>query len=234
VPANPSSALGLGIEFQQIEKRYGARFALRGISLRTEPGEAIGLVGANGSGKTTLLKLTGGLIRPSSGKITFSREQTGQIAFVSHSTLLYDELTAEENLALFANLYRLNRVAGRCTEALEAAGLSGRGRDLVRSFSRGMRQRLTIARALLPNPSLLLLDEPATGLDAAGQQWLGETLGRLHSQGCTIIMSTHGRSETHSVLTRAIRLDAGKVVADSAVSGSKQAVLATALIEEAG
>jgi ABC-type multidrug transport system ATPase subunit len=97
-----------------------------------------------------------------------------------------------------------------------------------------MRQRLTIARALLPNPGLLLLDEPATGLDAAGQQWLGETLSGLHDEGCTLIMSTHGRSETHSILTRAIRLDSGKVVADSSVSGDKQTVLATALIEDAG
>ena len=92
-----------------------------------------------------------------------------------------------------------------------------------------MRQRLTIARALLPGPGLLLLDEPATGLDAAGQQWLGQTLSRLHSEGCTLMMSTHGRSETHSILTRAVRLDGGRVVADSAASGDLQGVLAAAL-----
>jgi heme exporter protein A len=234
VGQSQASTAGLGIEYQEIEKRYGARFALRGISLRIEPGEAIGLVGANGSGKTTLLKLTAGLMRPSSGKINFSRDQSGQISFVSHNTLLYDELTADENLALFADLYALNNLHERCAEALDSAGLGGRGQDLVRGFSRGMRQRLTIARALLPNPGLLLLDEPATGLDAAGQQWLGETLARLREKSCTIVMSTHGRSETHSILSRAIRLDSGKVIADSSASGDKQAVLATALLEEAG
>jgi len=231
VTANHPPVNGLGIEFQQVEKRYGPRFALRGISLQIDAGEAIGLVGANGSGKTTLLKLTAGLIRPSAGKVSFSQEQAGRISFVSHSTLLYDDLTAEENLTLFAKLYAVDNLQASCAQALVSAGLGGRGNDLVRGFSRGMRQRLTIARALLPDPGLLLLDEPATGLDAAGQEWLGETLARLHSQGCTLMMSTHGRSETHSILTRAIRLDAGKVAADSAVSGNKQAVLATALLD---
>ncbi len=223
----------LGIDFQQVEKRYGPRFALRGVSLRIQPGEAVGLVGANGSGKTTLLKLAAGLIRPSSGRIQFSRSPAGQISFVSHHTLLYDELTAEENLQLFAGLYALADAPARCKQALESAGLAARATDLVRGFSRGMRQRLTIARALLPDPALLLLDEPATGLDPAGQHWLGQTLSRLHARGCTLIMSTHGRSETHSLLTRAVRLDAGRIAADSASSGDPGAVLATALLEEA-
>jgi ABC-type multidrug transport system ATPase subunit len=130
---------------------------------------------------------------------------------------------------LFARLYDMDRPQERATEALASAGLAGRGSDLVRGFSRGMRQRLTIARALLPGPGLLLLDEPATGLDAAGQQWLGETLARLRSQGCTLLMSTHGRSETHAILTRAVRLDAGQIAADSGAAGNPQAVLATAL-----
>ena len=220
---------GIGVEFQNVEKRYGVRFALRGISLRIAPGESVGLVGANGSGKTTLLKMAARLIRPSAGKVEFSSANGNGVGLVGHSTLLYDDLTAEENLMLFARLYEMDRPQERATEALQSAGLGGRGSDLVRGFSRGMRQRLTIARALLPGPGLLLLDEPATGLDAAGQQWLGETLARLRSQGCTLMMSTHGRSETHAILTRAVRLDAGRVIADSATSGNLQACWRPAL-----
>jgi ABC-type multidrug transport system ATPase subunit len=222
---------GIGVEFQQIEKRYGVRFALRGISLRIAAGEAVGLVGANGSGKTTLLKVAARLIRPSAGKVQFSRADGNGVSLVGHSSLLYDDLTAEENLVLFARLYGMDHPRERAAEALESAGLGGRGADLVRTFSRGMRQRLTIARALLPGPGLLLLDEPATGLDAAGQQWLGETLARLRLQGCTLVMSTHGRSETHAILTRAVRLEAGQIAADSGPAGSPQRVLAMALTD---
>jgi heme exporter protein A len=223
------SPSGIGIEFRQVEKRYGMRFALRGVSLRIAPGEAVGLVGANGSGKTTLLKVAARLIHPSTGKVDFSSANGNGVSMVGHSTLLYDDLTAEENLMLFAQLYELDAPHDRAAQALDAAGLAARAGDLVRGFSRGMRQRLTIARALLPGPGLLLLDEPATGLDAAGQQWLGQTLARLRSEGCTLIMSTHGRSETHSILTRAVRMDGGCVTADSAASGNLQSVLATAL-----
>jgi ABC-type multidrug transport system ATPase subunit len=233
--AKQTFSAGIGIHFQQVEKRYGLRFALRQVSLRIDPGECVGLVGPNGSGKTTLLKMAARLTRPSAGKIEFSSANGNAsangsgVSLVGHSTLLYDDLTAEENLSLFARLYELDSPAERVAAALESAGLAGRGSDLVRGFSRGMRQRLTIARALLPGPGLLLLDEPATGLDAAGQQWLGETLARLSSQGCTLMMSTHGRSETHAILTRAVRLEGGRVVADSAASGNLQTVLATAL-----
>jgi ABC-type multidrug transport system ATPase subunit len=190
------------------------------------------LVGANGSGKTTLLKMAARLIHPTAGKVEFSSANgigASRVSLVAHNTLLYDDLTAEENLLLFARLYDLDSPHERVAQAIESAGLAGRGGDLVRGFSRGMRQRLTIARALLPGPGLLLLDEPATGLDAAGQHWLGETLARLRSQGCTLMMSTHGRSETHAILTRAVRLDAGRVVADSAATGDTQAVLVTAI-----
>jgi ABC-type multidrug transport system ATPase subunit len=151
------------------------------------------------------------------------------IGFVAHSTLIYDELTAEENLILFARLYELDNPRSRAAAALSAAGLESRVHDPVRGFSRGMRQRLAIARALLPSPKLLLLDEPATGLDAAGQEWLAGTLSTLHGDGCTILLSTHRRTDAHHVVTRAIRLQSGSIVEDSGSQGDPARVLATAL-----
>ena len=236
---------GLGLQFIDFAKRYGARFALRGVSISIAPGECVALVGPNGSGKTTLLKAAALLIRPTAGRVRFS-PATGNgarpdsrgddfsavkryIGFVSHSTLLYDDLTAEENLVLFARLYGLDSPEDRARAALDPAGLAARGKDLVRNFSRGMRQRLAIARALLAGPKLLLLDEPSTGLDRAGQQWLGAALSRLAGAGCTALMSTHGAGEANAFVTRAIRLVGGSIAEDSAVSGNPRAMLAAAL-----
>ncbi len=216
---------------QNLEKRFGSLIALRNLNLEIAPGQAVALAGHNGSGKTTFLRMAAGLTRPTSGKIYIGPEEVsgpgkrGNAGFVAHQTMLYDELTAEENLLLFARLKGIAEPARRADEALSQAGLAERRDSLVRTFSRGMRQRLTLARALLEGAPLLLLDEPGTGLDAPGILWLAETLRRLREEGHTIVMSLHGQAELACVATRAIRLQAGAIAADSQSGESLESVL---------
>ena len=220
-----------GLRFENIDKRYGSVYALRRVSFAVAPGECVALAGRNGSGKTTLLRIAAQLVRASAGKVTFRangipgdavRVPTG---FVAHAAMVYDELTAEENLLLFARLQGIAEPARRVAGLLREVGLRERKDSLVRTFSRGMRQRVAIARALLAEPGVLLLDEPATGLDPQGVHWLAETLRSFRDAGRTILMSLHGESEISALATRAIRLDAGSVVADTCAGASLRSIL---------
>jgi heme exporter protein A len=229
-PSSPSS----GIRFENIDKRYGGLYALRRLTLEVAPGECVVVAGPNGSGKTTLLRIAARLVRPSGGSVTFPSAQTSQAAghaqtgFVAHATMVYDELTAEENLKLFARLLKIPDAQTKVDALLKEVGLFDRRSSLVRTFSRGMRQRVAIARALLQEPALLLIDEPATGLDPQGTAWLAGTLRRLRDAGCTILMSLHGESNISSLATRGIRLEAGRVAADTRTGATLQSILAFA------
>jgi heme exporter protein A len=227
----PPAVRSTGVRFENIEKRYGGLYALRRVSLEIAAGECAVLAGRNGSGKTTLLRIAAQLVRPSHGRLSFTGDKDGgkaenaRAGFVAHATMVYDELTAEENLLLFARLQGVSQPAARVESLLLEVGLHERRTSLVRTFSRGMRQRVAIARALLHEPSILLLDEPATGLDPQGVSWLAETLRRLRDSGNTILMSLHGESEIASLATRAIRLDAGSVVADTRTGANFRSIL---------
>lgn len=220
-----------GLRFENIDKRYGGLFALRRVSLEFAPGECAVLAGRNGSGKTTLLRIAARLVRPSAGTLSFSggagdgETEPVRLGFVGHATMVYDELTAEENLLLFARLLGTPRPKERVETLLQEVGLYERRDSLVRTFSRGMRQRVAIARALLHEPAVLLLDEPATGLDPDGITWLAGALHRLRDSGRTILMSVHGESEISSLGTRAVRLDAGSVAADTRRGATLRSIL---------
>lgn len=231
-----------GIRFENIEKRYGSLYALRRVTLEIGAGECVAFAGRNGSGKTTLLRIAARLVRPSAGSISFSgstgndrRDDGGGVnpplqadapmGFVAHATMVYDELTAEENLLLFAKLQGIAEPAARAASLLDEVGLLDRRNSLVRTFSRGMRQRVAIARALLNEPCVLLLDEPATGLDPEGINWLEKTLRHTREAGRTILMSVHGESEISALATRAVRLDAGSVVADTRAGANMHSIL---------
>jgi len=231
VAATPTTTLSpTGLRFENIDKRYGGLFALRRVSLEIAPGECVVLAGRNGSGKTTLLRIAARIVRPTAGKVSFpvaasDSAANGRPGYVAHTTMVYDELSAEENLVLFAKLQGVPEAKARAEELLREVGLCERRSSLVRTFSRGMRQRIAIARALVHRPSVLLFDEPATGLDPLGISWLAKTLGQVNRAGCTVVMSLHGESEISALATRAVQLDAGSVVADTASGSSLRSIL---------
>lgn len=187
------------IRLNGVVKQYGLNPVLRGVDLNVEQGEFVTLVGPNGAGKSTLMGIVATLLRPTSGDVFVGGwrlpEQADRvrrhIGLVSHHSLLYRDLTAAENLAFFAKLYRMEDADERVADALHKVGLYARQRDPVGTFSRGMVQRLTIARATLHEPDVLLLDEPYTGLDQEASYLLDELLRGETARGRTILMITH-------------------------------------------
>jgi heme exporter protein A len=181
---------------RDVTRRFGHRPVLRGVSFDLSSGEALMLVGPNGAGKTTLLRVLAGLLRPSGGTI----RRRGNLGMVAHSSMLYDALTARENLRFFGRLHG-DGAEGRVDELLALMGLGAVADERVGSFSRGMTQRLAIARALLPDPNILLLDEPLTGLDDASLAKVVEVLGQLRVRGRALLVASHQLAELIGVIT---------------------------------
>ncbi|MEK7851642.1 MAG: heme ABC exporter ATP-binding protein CcmA [Deltaproteobacteria bacterium] len=208
------------IEVSRLWKSYGPVDALRGIDLKIEKGEFLTLFGPNGAGKSTLLKILSTIIKPTSGKVNIdgidissaNEDARKRIGVISHKAFLYGNLSARENLLFFGKLYDVPNLNGRVDELLKEVGLSHRENDMVRTFSRGMLQRLTIARAIIHNPAIILLDEPYTGLDQHAARMLTNLLRKLHTEDKTIVMTTHDITNGLEASDRIVIQLLGKIV----------------------
>jgi len=216
-----------------LRRSYGRVRVLHDIDLTLAPGEALAVAGPNGAGKSTLLRLLAGLMRPTAGEVrVLGRPLAGAaaaarraIGLLSHQSLLYDDLTLAENLTFAARLYGLPRPADAARAALEGAGLAARADDTPRRLSRGLLQRAAIARALLHRPSVLLLDEPFTALDAASAERLRETLAARRAEGLGLVIVTHHLAEVWDVATRVAVLVDGRWVCDEPKAGPLEGFL---------
>jgi heme exporter protein A len=215
-----------------VVKGYGGPPVLRGVDLELASGESLVLLGPNGAGKSTLLRLLAGLHKPQQGDVLLDDlpfhpddpAQRRRLGFVSHDLLLYAGLSARENLRFTASLFGIGAAESRIDSVLAAVGLDWVGDRPLRAYSRGMAQRLTMARALLHRPALLLLDEPMTGLDPAGSRGLEEILARFRAAGGAVLMTTHDLAHVARVGTRAAFLRRGRI--DEEVTGADLAATA--------
>jgi heme exporter protein A len=198
------------IEVSKLFKRFGMKTVLRGLDFHVEQGEFVVLLGPNGAGKTTFLRILASLSRPSLGQVTIAghalpaqaAEVRRALGVVSHLPLLYGDLTAEENLRFFGRMYDLRNLDSRITEVLQLIGLEARRRDLVRTFSRGMQQRLAIGRAVLHDPEVVLFDEPYTGLDQDASAMLDDVLRNVAARGRTVVMTSHDLARAEELGSR--------------------------------
>jgi heme exporter protein A len=223
----------LMIKARKVTKVFGLRPVLRGVNLTVAEGEFITLFGPNGAGKTTFLRIVSSLSRPTTGVVSvagwelprYAAQVRGVLGIVSHMPLLYGDLSAEENLRFYARMYNLESAtrAARIAAVLEAVGLKKRTHDLVRTFSRGMQQRLAIARAVLHDPPVLLLDEPYTGLDQDAASTLDGVLRDVATRGRTVLMTTHDIVRGLAMADRVVILSKG-VIAHEQVSSGLDAV----------
>jgi heme exporter protein A len=209
------------ITVKKLVKRFGLKPVLRGLDFQVEAGEFVALLGPNGAGKTTFLRILASLSRPSMGEVRIAGyhlpEQAAalrrRLGVVSHLPLLYGDLTAEENLVFYARMYGLPDIHQRVSEVLELVGLAPRRRDLVRTFSRGMQQRLAIGRAVLHDPEVMLFDEPHTGLDQDACQMLDTVLREVAARGRTVVMTSHDLARAADLASRFDILSRGVIAA---------------------
>jgi heme exporter protein A len=216
------------VVIRDVSRHYGRRRALSRVSLTIRAGEVLGLLGPNGAGKSTLLSILATLITPSSGEVrygTATAREAGaalraRLGLLAHDLHLYPELTARENLTFFARLHGVTRYRESVEHALARAGLEERADDFVSGFSRGMRQRLALERALVHEPRLLLLDEPFTGLDDASAAALVARLKERAGAGCLVVLATHDLDVAEGLLDRAAVLREGRLVTIDESHGS--------------
>jgi heme exporter protein A len=211
------------ISVRHLTKRFGLKAVLRGLDFDVEQGEFVALLGPNGAGKTTFLRILSSLSRPTLGMVKIgpyllpgqASAVRRMLGVVSHLPLLYGDLTAEENLLFYARMYALENERRRVAEVLELVGLAARRRDLVRTFSRGMQQRLAIGRAVLHDPEVMLFDEPHTGLDQDACQMLDTVLREVAARGRTVVMTSHDLARTADLATRFDVLSRGVIAASA-------------------
>ena len=205
------------ITVKKLVKRFGPITVLRDLDFEVKSGEFVALLGPNGAGKTTLLRILSSLMRPTSGIVQVASYRLpsqgaslrAKLGVVSHQPLLYGDLTAAENLQFFGKLYSIG--PDRIPEILDLVGLLPRRDDLVRTFSRGMQQRLAIGRAILHDPTILLLDEPHTGLDQAAGEILDRILQEVALEGRTVVMTSHDLVRSAELASRLVLLTKGKI-----------------------
>jgi heme exporter protein A len=230
------------IHVSKLVKAFGRRPVLRGVDLEAPAGQSVALFGPNGAGKTTLIRIIAGLSKLTSGRVLLGGQDVQKvgpamrryIGFVSHNPLVYDSLTAEENLLFFGRMYDVPDLQSRIMAVLEQVGLAGRRKDVVRTYSRGMIQRLAIGRAILHNPPILLLDEPDTGLDQQAADMLRRLLVELGSGDRTVLLTTHNLERGIEWADRALILHGGRVRFDAATAGLGSAEFRTIYTETVG
>ena len=207
------------IETRGLVKSFGLKPVLRGVDLSVAPGEFVALMGPNGTGKTTLMRILASLSRPTLGQAQVAGfplpgaagEVRRRLGGVSHHPLLSGDLPAEENLQFYARLYGVPKAAARLSAVLEQVGLAARRREPVRTFSRGMQQRLAIARAVLHDPQVMLFDEPYTGLDQEASEMLDGVLRSVAARGRTVLMTTHDLARGLALAERVVILSRGTI-----------------------
>lgn len=240
--ATAASVAPPAVELLGLGKTIDDRPILEQLDLSIPAGQFVAVLGANGAGKSTLLKVVSGLLAPSEGEIRLfgkTPRQGGRglrmkIGLLSHQPMLYRDLSARENLVFFARLYDCADPRGRAAELLDAVGLSDRADDPIRDFSRGMTQRVSIARALVHGPQLILADEPFAGLDVPSTRSIEKLLQGLHASGKTILLVNHDVSQSLVLADRVIVLFAGRIVLDRPVGEASATTVVAALSEGGG
>ena len=222
------------VHLEQVSRHFGRYFALHRVSMNLDAGTLTAIVGANGAGKTTLLNILATLDRPSSGEVlydkyswkVFSKQARHLVGWVSHAPLVYEDLSGLENLHFYASMYGIDAPEDKAREWLHRVGLADAMEHRVDTYSRGMVQRLTIARALMHSPELLLLDEPLTGLDREGRSDIAALFDEQRARGCILVMTTHDLHTLGGLCDRMVIMRKGKLVHDSSPENAEQVIRA--------